>query len=59
MLGKIERQREKGTIEDVMVRSITNPVNMNLSKLQDIVKDREAWGTSVHGVAKTWTRLNN
>ena len=59
MLGKIERKREKGTIEDLMVRSITNPVNMNLSKLQDIVKDREAWGTSVHGVAKNWTRLNN
>ena len=59
MLGKIERKREKGTIEDLMIRSITNPVNMNLSKLQDIVKDREAWGTSVHGVAKNWTRLNN
>ena len=55
MLGKTERKWEKGTIEDVMVRSITDPVNTNLSKLQATVKDREAWGTSVHGVATNWT----
>ena len=38
---------------------ITESVGMNLSKLQEIVKDREAWPTVVHGVAKSWTSLGN
>ena len=38
---------------------ITNSVDMNLSKLQEVVKDMEAWGAAVHGVAKCQTRLNN
>ena len=39
--------------------SITNSMNMNLSKLQEIMKDREAWRALIHGVAKSWTRLSD
>ena len=39
--------------------SITDAMHMNLGKLQEMVKDREAWRAAVHGVAKSWTRLNN
>ena len=39
--------------------SITKSVDMNLSKLQETVKDREAWRAAVHGVAKSWTQLSN
>ena len=38
---------------------ITDSIDMNLSKLQEMVMDREAWGASVHGVAKSWTRLSD
>ena len=39
--------------------SITDSVDMNLSKLPEIVKDREAWSAAVRGVAKSWTQLSN
>ena len=41
------------------LNSIIGSVDMNLSKLQEIVKDREAWGAAVHGVAKSGTRLSD
>ena len=54
MLGKVEGKRRRGWQKMKWLDSITDSVNMNLSKLWEIVKDSEAWGAAVHGVTKSW-----
>ena len=54
MLGKTEGRRRRGLQRVRWLVSITVSIDMNLSKLQDTVKDREAWSTSVHGITNSW-----
>ena len=56
MLGKIEGRRRRGRQRMKWLASITDSMDMSLSELQEIVKDREAWCGAVHVVAKLWTR---
>ena len=56
-LGKIEGKRRRQWQRMRWLDSFTDPMDMNLSKLQEIVEDREAWHAAAHGVTKSWTWL--
>ena len=59
MLGNVKGRRRRGRQRMRQLDGISDPMDMNLNKLLELVMDREVWRATVHGVTKSWTQLSN